>query len=142
MPILIAALATLAIQNATPVVGWTWTLYDGEGPLVLANEVPDTPELRSTFECDTGSGMARLSLYGPPMGPGIVRVSSGDASAATEAEARRDKTSMTLRTDHPVFTQFVASGGLNVALGEQTRAIAVQRPHMAKLRRFAELCGG
>ncbi len=139
---LIAALASLAIQNAAPVAGWTWTLYEGEGPLVLANEVPDTPELRSTFECDAGSGVARVSLYGPPMGSGVARVSAGEAAAATEAEGRRDTTSMSLRTDHPVFTQFVASGGLDMVLGDQTRAIAVERPHMAKLRRFAELCGG
>jgi hypothetical protein len=142
MTILIAALASLAMQNAAPVMAWTWTLYEGEGPLVLANEVPDTPELRSTFECEPGSGVARVSLYGPSMGSGVARVSAGEASAATEAEARRDRTTMTLRTDHPVFTQFVASGGLEMVLGAQSRAIAVERPHMARLRRFAELCGG
>lgn len=143
MTLLIAALAGLALQNPAPGIAWTWTLYEGEGPLVLANEVPDTPQLRSTFECETGSGVARLTIYGLPMGSGFAQVSAGDASATTPAEAsRRDRTSLSLRIDHPVFIQFVARGSLAVALGEQTRTVAVERPHRARLRRFAELCAG
>lgn len=140
---IIAALATLALQTGSSANTWTWALYETGGPLVLANEIPDTPQLRSTLQCDAGSGVARLSIFGPAMGTGFVRVTAGDATATTEADgSRRDQTQLTLRTDHPVFTQFVASGNLSLALADQTRAIAVDRMHRAKLRRFAGLCGG
>ena len=140
---MIAALAGLALQSSGPANLWTWALYETEGPLVLANEVPDTPQLRSTLECDAGSGVARLSIFGSPMGTGFVRLTAGDATATTEADgSRRGKTQVTLRTDHPVFAQFVASGAINLAMADQTRAITVERPHRAKLRRFAGLCGG
>lgn len=140
---MIAVLASLALQTGTPATPWTWALYETGGPLVLANEIPDTPQLRSTLECDAGSGVARLSIFGPPMGSGFVRVTAGDATATTEADgSRRDQTQVTLRTDHPVFTQFVASGNLNLAMADQTRGIAVDRLNRAKLRRFAGLCGG
>lgn len=140
---MIAALASLALQTGSTADMWTWALYENDGPLVLANEVPDTPQLRSTLECEAGSGVARLSIFGAPMGSGFVRITAGDATATTEADgSRRDKTQVTLRTDHPVFTQFVASGTLRLALADQTRGIVVDRTHRAKLRRFAGLCGG
>ena len=140
MTILQAAMAALAIQAGA--VGWTWTLYEGDGPLVLANEIPDTPELRTTVECDAGSGVARVSVYGEPMAAGFANVSSGDASATAQTEASRGgKTSLAVRADHPVFTHFVSVGTLTLAVGDQSRIIEVPRAHMAKLRRFAELCG-
>ena len=95
---------TLLIQLAIPPSSaWTWTLYDDD-PLVLANEVPDTARLRSTFECDPGSSVVRLSLYPAAPAHGFARVTAG--SAATTAN----------------------------------HDIEVQRPHLAKLRRFTELC--
>lgn len=143
MTFLIAALASLAIQADASATLWTWALYENDGPLVLANEIPDTPQLRSTLECDAGTGLARVSIFGTPMGSGIVRVSAGNATAATETDgSRRDKTQITLRTDHPVFTQFVAGAALNLVLADQTRTITVERGHRGKLRRFAGLCGG
>lgn len=143
MSFLIVAMASLAIQSNVPPDMWTWSLYETGGPLVLANEIPDTPQLRSTLECSPGSGIARVSIFGPPIGPGFVRVTAGEATATTQADAsKRDQTQVTLRTDHPVFTQFVATGGLNLVAGEQSRAIAVERGHRSKLRRFAGLCGG
>jgi len=143
MTILIAALAGMMMQAAAPATGWTWTLYEGEGPLVLANEVPDTPDLRSTLECQPGSGVARVSLYGASLGSGVARASSGERSATTEADgSRRDKTSMSLRTDHPVFTQFIANGALAVSVADRSQTLTIERPHLPKLRRFAELCGG
>lgn len=143
MTMIIAALVSLALQNGSPANLWTWALYETDGPLVLANEVPDTPQLHSTLECEAGSGVARLSIFGPPMGTGFVQVTAGDATATTETDAsRRERTQVTLRTDHPVFTQFVASGAINLAIANRTRAISVDRQHRAKLRRFAGLCGG
>ncbi|HEX8470738.1 MAG TPA: hypothetical protein VF633_06475 [Brevundimonas sp.] len=127
------------------VTGWTWTLYEGEGPLVLANEMPDTPQLRTTFECTRGSGVARLSVYGGPLGGGFASVTSGPgaASAQVQAEPGRDgKLSLAVRTDHPVFGQFLTTGDLAVTIGGQRQAVTVETAHLAKLRRFADLCGG
>lgn len=138
----IGAVAALTLQAAEPSdAAWTWTLYEGQGPLVLANEVPDTRYLRTTLECDPGSGVARLSLYGPAL-TGIATVKSGPASATTEASPVRDATRLALRVDHPVFVAFAASGELNVAIADQQRPLTVPRAHLTKLRRFAELCGG
>ena len=49
---------------------------------------------------------------------------------------------LALRTDHPVFAAFAADGRLTAAVGAQRRAVEVPRPHLAKLRRFTELCSG
>lgn len=122
--------------------GWTWTLYEGDGPLVLANEVPDTPQLRATLQCDAGSGIARLDLYGGQQGAGYATLTSGSASATGQMSAGNDRRSIALRTDHPVFGQFMLNGALDVGLGDQHQTIDVQTEHLAKLRRFAELCAG
>ncbi len=34
------------------------------------------------------------------------------------------------------------TGGLDVAVAGQHQAVAIETTHLAKLRRFAELCGG
>jgi hypothetical protein len=122
--------------------GFTWTLYEGKGPLVLAHEIPDTPELRAVLECEPGSGVARLDLYGAGGAGGIATLSSGPAAATGESEAGGDHQSVALRVDHPVFGQFVATGRLDVAVAGRHRDVAVGPTHLAKLRRFAELCGG
>jgi hypothetical protein len=144
---LAAAHLAFAFVSTSPAqaLSWTWTLYEGEGPVVLANEVPDTPQLRTTLECAPGSGVARVSVYGASLGAGIATVTSGKgpAQAQTEAQAGRDgKVSLALRTDHPVFGQFVASGDLSIAVGDQHQDVAVEQPHLAKLRRFADVCSG
>lgn len=140
-----AAALTLGAQNAAaapPETAWTWTLY-ADTPVVLANEVPDTANLRTTLECDPGSSVARLTLYGGEPGAGMARVTAGDASAVAQSEAARGVgIKLALRTDHPVFTAFGVSGRLGVAVGEQRRTIEVPTAHLAKLRRFAELCSG
>ena len=143
MYVLTVALAALSLQAGA--AGWTWTLYAGDGPVVLAHEAPDTPQLKSTFECAPGSGVAHVALYGGGFGSGFATVTAGSASAATEAEAeagRGGKLSFALRTDHPVFGQFVAAGGLTVSSGAQSQTVTVDRAHLTRLRRFAELCGG
>jgi hypothetical protein len=132
------ALSLLAAQGG----GWTWTLYEGNGPVVLAHEVPDTPQLSAVLECAPGSGVARLDLYGSGSTPGIATLTSGDAAAQAESAAAGDHRSVPIRADHPVFGQFVLTGGLSVAVAGRAQSVEVQPAHLAKLRRFAELCGG
>lgn len=137
---LIAALI-LSLQGAEP--AWTWSLYEGDGPVVLANDVPDTARLRATLQCEPGSGVAEVSTYGADSASGMASVRSGEAAAATEVEAGRNgKMSAALRIDHPVFAAFVQAGRMSVTVAARERTIEVQPAHLAKLRRFAELCGG
>lgn len=133
--------------STTQATAWTWTLYEGEGPLVLANEVPDTPQLKTTLECAAGSGVARVSIYGGSLSAGFASVSAGSgtlaAQAQSQAEVGRDgKVSLAVRTDHPVFGQFVATGDIAFAVGGQRQTVTVEPAHLAKLRRFADLCSG
>lgn len=148
MIVILAALAVLALSGQTataapPEAAWTWTLYGDDTPVVLANEVPDTANLRTTLECEPGSSVARLTLYGGETANGMARLTSGDASAVAQTEAARGGgIKLVLRTDHPVFTAFGVGGRLGVAVGEQRRTVEVPTVHLAKLRRFAELCSG
>lgn len=133
-------MALLLQVGQLPATAWTWTLYD-DSPLVLANEVPDTTRLRSTFECDPGTSIVRLSLYQAVPTSGFARVAAGSATTMAQVERIRGSgLRLALRTDHPVFAAFAADGHLSVRIGEEQRTIEVQRPHLAKLRRFAELC--
>ncbi|MBL0968422.1 MAG: hypothetical protein IBJ02_04865 [Brevundimonas sp.] len=144
MLIAIAAASLLAtvVQDAPAEASWTWTLYEDD-PIVLANEVPDTANLRSTLQCDRGSNVANLTLYGGEGATGTARVTAGEASAMGAAEpARGGGLKLTLRTDHPAFAAFGTTGRLGVAIGEQRRSVEIAQPHLAKLRRFAELCSG
>lgn len=137
MSILATAFALLALQP-----GWTWTLYVGDGPLVLAHEMPDTPQLRAVLECEPGAGVARLDLYGGGPVGGIATVASGGTTAQTESVGVADHRSLAMRVDHPVFGQFVLTGQLAVTVAGRSQGVTVEAPHLAKLRRFAELCGG
>ncbi|HYD27886.1 hypothetical protein [Brevundimonas sp.] len=137
-----AGLALLAMQSTPPEAAWTWTLYADEARVALANEVPDTPNLRFTLECDPASGVARVTFYGGAGESGMARVTAGEASAVTESIAERGAIKLALRTDHPVFAAFAADGRMAAAVGGQRRAVEVPRPHLAKLRRFTELCSG
>lgn len=131
------ALMALALQS-----GWTWTLYQGDGPLVLANEIPDTPQLQAVLQCTPGSGIARIDLYGAEAAAGVATLASGRATATTQAEHTGDHRTVSVRADHPVFGQFVLSGTLDVTVAGRSQSVEVQSGHLAKLRRFAELCGG
>lgn len=142
---MIAMLAALALagQNAPADAAWTWTLYDDASPVVLANEIPDTPSLRATLQCEPASGLARIVLYVGSNEGGMARLTAGQASAMAESEAQRDGgLKLALPVDHPVFAAFAADGRLNVAVAEQRHTLDVPRAHLAKLRRFAELCSG
>lgn len=136
------AAAALAVQTTPPAPAWTWTLYADTAPVVLANEIPDTANLRVTLECDPGSSVAHLTLYGAAM-TGMARVTAGEAVAMAEAEpARSGGTKLALRTDHPAFAAFAAGGKMTLLVGELSRPVEVPAAHLAKLRRFSELCSG
>lgn len=100
------------------------------------------PNFRPCWNADPGSGVARVDVYGPAMGDGFATVTSGSASASAETTAGGGKQSVAIRTDHPVFAQFLASGTLQVAVAERRASVEVQAAHLVKLRRFAELCAG
>jgi len=135
--------AALAGQAASPEPAWTWTLYADAEPVVLAHEIPDTANLRATLECDPGSSVTRLTLYGGPSLTGLARVNAGEASAVAEATTvRGGATRLPIRTDHPVFAAFAVSGRITIFVGDQRRPMEVPAVHLAKLRRFAELCSG
>jgi hypothetical protein len=140
---LIFVLALLLDQTPPPASAWTWTLYDTQSPVVLADEVPDTSNLRTTLECDAGTGVAHVSVYGFGPATGFVRFAAGTAVATSEiAPARHGTLAAPIRTDHPAFAAFVADGRLTATVGDRQRTVEVQPPHLAKLRRFAELCAG
>lgn len=143
--VILAAGAALGLsgQNAPSEAAWTWTLYEGEAPVVLANEVPDTANLRMTLECEPGSSVAQLTIYGGAPVAGMARITAGEASAMAQAEgARGGGLKLAVRTDHPAFAAFSSSGRLGVAVGDERRAVEVPAAHLAKLRRFGELCSG
>ncbi|WP_291535733.1 hypothetical protein [Brevundimonas sp.] len=138
---MVSALAALALQAASG--GWTWSLYEGDGPLVLANDIPDTAELRATLQCQPGSGAVTVSVYGSPVSAGFARITAGGATAASQARVGRDgKLEAGIPVGHPAFSAFVADGRMTIAVGDDVRSITVERPHMAKLRRFADRCAG
>ena len=143
MTALLGLALALTLQTApTPAQVWAWTLYADNGPLVLANEIPDTPRLRTTLECAPGSSIVRLTLYDAAPAEGIAVVTSGAASANAEVRLRRGQLQTMLRADHPVFAAFQANGRLQVTVGEQSSPIEIDRANLSKLRRFAELCTG
>lgn len=144
MNLIVSAVLVLALQTspAASAAGWTWTLYKGDGPLVLADEVPDTPQLRATLECEPGSGAVAISVYDTDAPSGFARIASGDATATSEARANRGKLETMLRADHPVFAAFLDNGRLTIAVGDQESRVTVAPRHRAKLRRFADHCAG
>lgn len=141
---LAALLAAVTMQGrTTPAPAWTWALYEGD-TLTLANEIPDTPRLRATFECDPGSSVAKLTLYGgAPSVNGMAQVSAGQSTATVAvSNGARGSGVLTVRTDHPVFAAFTAGGQMNVRASDAGVTVVVEPDHLAKLRRFAELCAG
>lgn len=135
--------AALTAQSPPPAPVWTWTLYGDADPVVLAHEIPDTANLRTTLECDPGSSVARLTLYGGAPLAGMARVTAGEASAVAEAETTRmNATKLALRTDHPAFAAFAVDGRMAIVIGDQRRSVEIPAAHLAKLRRFTELCSG
>ena len=138
-----ATALAMTLQSAPSTTeAWTWTLYADSRPLVLANEIPDTPRLRTTLECAPGSSIVRLMLYDARPVEGIAVITSGAAAANAEARPRHGRLQAMLRADHPVFAAFLTNGQLDVVVGEQTSPVEIDRANLPKLRRFAELCTG
>lgn len=132
---------SLTGPQAPAAVAWTWALYDGDGHMVFAEEVPDTTRLRNTFECDPGAGVARLTAYGFGAASGYARFSAGEASGTAQvADADDGDLVLSLPVDHPAIAGFAANGRLTVAVGEVERRIDVPRPRLADLRRFVQSC--
>lgn len=132
-------------RPATVTVGapWVWTLYaDGE-PVVLAQEIPDTPQLKTTLECEPRSGQVRLSLYdAADLGNGPVILRSGPHTATGEMQTVRLRLSTSLPADHPVFMAFVNNGEMKFSREEQVKTVSVGPQHLPLLRRFARACAG
>ena len=142
MMLILSALMAVAIQTA-PAAGWTWSLYEGEGPMVLANDIPDTASLRATLQCLPGSGAVSVAVYGEDASAGFARITSGGSTATSEARVGRGgKLETAIPVDHPAFSAFVSNGRMTIAVGDDASTITVERPHMAKLRRFADRCAG
>ncbi|ASE38584.1 hypothetical protein [Brevundimonas vesicularis] len=142
MMLILSALMAAAIQTA-PAAGWTWSLYEGEGPMVLANDIPDTASLRATLQCLPGSGAVSVAVYGEDASAGFARITSGGATATSEARlGRGGKLETAIPVEHPAFSAFVSNGRMTIAVGDDASTITVERPHMAKLRRFADRCAG
>lgn len=142
MMLILSALMAVALQ-AAPAAGWTWSLYEGEGPMVLANDIPDTAELRATLQCQPGSGAVSVAIYGEGASAGFARITAGGVTATSEARAgRRGKLETAIPVDHPAFSAFVADGRMTITVGADANTITVERPHLAKLRRFADRCAG
>ncbi|MDP3378822.1 MAG: hypothetical protein Q8S53_10695 [Brevundimonas sp.] len=140
---IISLAAILALHSGLPQAdGWVWSLYEGSRETVLAREIPDTDRLTTTLACAPGSGRITVSFYDLPPRSGFASFRSGDASGTAQMAAGEgsDPFALTIRTDHPAVANFTASGTLEVVAGDQTRTIAVSRPHLAKLRRFTEIC--
>lgn len=140
MTFLMSALLAALLQASA---GWTWTLYEGDGPVVLANEIPDTPQLRATLQCDPGSSAVEVSVPFPDAQPGVARLNAGDAAATTEARVEREgRVAVALRTDHPLFAALTATGDMTLAVGEATTKVIVPSQYLPTLRRFSDLCSG
>ncbi len=137
------AVALFQADPVPPDNGWTWSLYANGGPVVLANEVPDTPHLRTTFECQAGSDQVRLTQYNSAAtGPGPARLASGRIEEEVEGEVQGDRWQTSLNASQPVFRAFVASGQLTLKLQDGPRQVTLDPASLPRLRRFADLCTG
>ena len=117
MMLILSAVMAVAVQ-AAPTAGWTWSLYEGDGPLVLANEIPDTADLRATLQCQPGSGAVSVAVYGEDATAGFARITAGGMTATSEARVGRGgKLETAVPVDHPAFSAFVATGRMTVAVG-------------------------
>ncbi|MFN4295531.1 MAG: hypothetical protein ACK4FB_01730 [Brevundimonas sp.] len=141
-------MATALAAQSPEQARWTWTLYDSHGArVVLANEIPDTPSLRATLECDPGSGAVLVSVYDREgVEAGYISIRSGQASTASQGELFQDggstRLTASMRTEHPVFTAFLETRALTLHQGENRWTVRVGARYGALLTDFAAACGG
>lgn len=120
---------------------WVWSLYADGSPVVLAQEIPDTPELKTTLECEPEGNRVRITLYGPHhMTSGPATIQSGSVSNIGEITTRADTVRAAIPADHPAFVSFTASGALQLEQNGQAIDLMVEQPYLNILRRFARLC--
>lgn len=141
----LALISGAMLLTATPshaqTRNWVWSLYPDGNTVVLAQEIPDTPELKTTLECEPQSNRVRIVLYGPHrMTSGPANILSGSRSSMGEIEARTDSIRAGLPADHPAFVSFTASGALKLDQNGQAMDLTVEQPYLNLLRRFARLC--
>ena len=141
MSVVLSALLAAALQ-AAPASGWSWTLYESDGPLVLAEEIPDTTRLRTTLECQPGTGAVMLHLYTNAAAGDFARITAGQATAASEARVARGRLETSVRVDHPAFIAFVAGEPMTVVAGAASNRVVMPAEHLPRLRRFADRCAG
>lgn len=141
----IALLAGLMLLTATPSMAqtrnWVWSLYPDGNPVVLAQEIPDTPDLKTTLECEPKGNRVRITLYGPHrLNSGPASITSGNRSTMGEITVHPDSIQAGLPADHPAFVSFTASGALKLVQNGQAIDLTVEQPYLNILRHFARLC--
>ena len=137
---MIASLAAIALAALVQSgEGWVWTFYDNDGSAVLAREVPDTERLSAVLECTPGSGVARVTVYGPRGRPGFVSVSAGEVTADAE-RVEADGLAVRLRLDHPVIQAFGRGETLTLSAGDESASAPA--PEAQSFNRFRTACGG
>lgn len=147
MSILIAVVATNLVQATLaplPDKGWVWALYDTRGPMVvLAEEVPDTPHLRATFECAQGSNQIRLTHYQAGNAvSGPVSLSAGSARQEASMTVEGQRLILSIAAQSPLFRNLVTSGQMSLTSEARTTDIRFDRNSLPQLRRFAQACTG
>ncbi|MBN8551948.1 MAG: hypothetical protein J0L52_03510 [Caulobacterales bacterium] len=115
---------------------WVWSYYDGDGAVVLAREIPDTPNLSAVLECTPGSGVVHLTMYEPDARPDFVNVTVGEVSADVERVAG-DGLSVRLGLDHPILHAFGQGHALTVSAGSQSASVAAPHPRLMSAFRSA-----
>jgi hypothetical protein len=144
MSIGLSILAAGILQTAPgplPAQGWVWSLYDNSSSVVvLAEEVPDTPHLRATFECARETGQIKLVHYqaGEAV-TGTASVSAGTVEQDLPVTVEGHRLTLSLRAASPLFQSLLATQSLSVEQEDQAVDIRFDRN---SLRRFAEACAG
>lgn len=147
MSLLLGMMAASILQAAPtplPAQGWVWTLYENGGSVVvLAEEVPDTPHLRSTFECAPNSNQIKLTRYQPGKAvTGPAQLSAGSAQQEAEMTVEGERLTLSLQAGSNLFRSLVASGRVSLSYEGGATDIRFDRNGLAQLRRFAETCTG
>ncbi len=147
--LMVAALAGQSSGQSPEQARWTWTLYDSGdgGRVVLANEIPDTPSLRATLECDPGDGAVLVSVFDREgADAGYVSIRSGQAATASQGELADEgnttRLTASMRMEHPVFAAFLETRVLTLHQGENRWTVRLGARHGALLNDFAAACGG